>query len=124
MAISNNHSSYFLKKGLFSLVIGIIVSIVFRDYIGLENDFGALGASGPGFFAFITVFYLSASVSNSRDHLNILNAVAFFYLGQEIISLFGFTDVFDLFDVLYYFIAYYYIYFIEFKFNTKNKLLT
>jgi hypothetical protein len=120
MAISNIYSKYFLKKCLFSLVIGLSISNIFRDCIGLENDFGSIGASGPGLFAFLSVFYFVASVSNSSHHFNILNAVAFFYLGQEAISLFGLTDVFDIFDALYYFIAYSYIYIIEFRFNFKN----
>ena len=105
----------YIKKGFFFLFLGVSFSILVRNKIDFDYDYLGLVGSGPRFFSFIVVFYLFSSAKIFSKRFLILTIIYWIYIGQEFLIFFGLIGVYSLVDVLYYSVAYIYLYFFEIR---------
>ena len=110
-----------MKYLIISLLLGVILNRLYRPYIFDQkiSDFGLAG-SGPGFFSFLVVFFMFRILKPQMNKKDLLKIILSFYMIQELFSVFSSVGTFDFVDIVYYFLAYVFLYYFFVKIPSLN----
>lgn len=95
--------------GIVALLIGIILSRYYRPWSFSHQvfDFG-LASSAPGFFVMVASYIFLLWIDEGEPN-EILNALYSIYILQELLSINTNIGTFDVLDLIYYTLAYFFI---------------